>query len=101
MERIEALCSAKHSFSASDMQQQVFYSTLDQRLHNTNFDNGTTTTDVLNQVQHECYGLPVVQNTVNRSIYQLLLHLPVAAFIFSRVNFSIRRCRLGSTDSVI
>ena len=65
MERIEALCSAKHSFSASDMQQQVFYSTLDQRLHNSNFDNGTCTTDILNQVQQECYGLPIVQNTVS------------------------------------
>ena len=38
MEKIEALCSAKHSFSASDMQQQVFYSTLDQRLHNNDFN---------------------------------------------------------------
>lgn len=95
MERIEALCSAKHSFSASDMQQQVFYSTLDQRLHNTNFDNGTTTTDVLNQVQHECYGLPVVQNTAwqhrfshlvgyGAKYYSYLLSRGVAAWIWQQ-----------------
>jgi len=72
MEKIEALCSAKHSFSASDMQQQVFYSTLDQRLHNNDFNNGISTTDILNQVQHECYGLPIVQNTVNWTHYRLL-----------------------------
>ena len=66
MERIKALCAAKHSFSAADMQQQVFYSTLDQRLHSHDFDDGTgaTTTDILNQVQHEYYGLPIVENTV-------------------------------------
>ena len=65
IERVEAMCVAKHTFAASEMQQQVFYSTLDQKLHNHDFDEvPSTTTNILNEVQDNYYGLPYVPNTV-------------------------------------
>ena len=65
MERLEALCAAKHTFAAADMQQQVFYSALDQKLHAHDFtDESVRTTDILQQVQQQYYGLPFVPNTV-------------------------------------
>lgn len=69
-ERLEALCAAKHTFAAAEMQQQVFYSALDQKLHAHPFEeNGSTTTDILREVQHQYYGLPFVHNTVISEIY--------------------------------
>jgi mitochondrial intermediate peptidase len=63
--RLEALCAAKHTFAAAEMQQQVFYSALDQKLHMHPL-TGTirTTTDILQEVQQQYYGLPFVSNTV-------------------------------------
>jgi mitochondrial intermediate peptidase len=62
--QLQALCASKQTFAAAEMQQQVFYSALDQKLHANPFANGTTTTDILQQVQHQYYGLPYVPNTV-------------------------------------
>lgn len=65
MERLEALCAAKHVFAAAEMQQQVFYSALDQRLHTHPLTKSNISTSViLEQVQHQYYGLPFVPNTV-------------------------------------
>lgn len=66
MARLEALCAAKHTFAAAEMQQQVFYSALDQKLHSHPLTgNKNNTTEILEEVQHEYYGLPFVPNTVN------------------------------------
>lgn len=67
-DRLEAMCAAKHTFAAAEMQQQVFYSALDQKLHSHAFNeesgSTTTTTDILQEAQHQYYGLPFVPNTV-------------------------------------
>jgi intermediate peptidase len=64
--RLESLCAAKHTFAAAEMQQQVFYSALDQNLHiHPSSGSNSTTTDVTAEVQQQYYGLPFVHNTVN------------------------------------
>lgn len=67
-DRLEAMCAAKHTFASAEMQQQVFYSALDQKLHSHEFNNEsgktTSTTDILQEAQHQYYGLPFVPNTV-------------------------------------
>lgn len=78
MERLEALCAAKHTFAAADMQQQVFYSALDQKLHAHPFaDESVNSTDILQQVQQQYYGLPCVPNTVKTKLPQStkILHI--------------------------
>lgn len=63
--RLESLCAAKHTFAAAEMQQQVFYSALDQKLHmHPRTESTSTTTEVLAETQHEYFGLPFVPNTV-------------------------------------
>ena len=63
--QLEALCAAKHTFAAADMQQQVFYSALDQRLHASCSGAHTpVTTEILEETQKQYYGLPFVPNTV-------------------------------------
>lgn len=42
----------------------MFYSALDQHYHGQNASSGGRTTDVLQQVQKQYYGLPYVENTV-------------------------------------
>lgn len=59
---LERLCASKHLFTASEMQIQVFYSTLDQIYHSEHPLKGSTT-DVLAEIQKQCYSLPYVNNT--------------------------------------
>lgn len=55
---------SKHLFNASDLQMQVFYSALDQFYHSENPLKGCkNTTEVLNQIQNQYYGIPNVSNT--------------------------------------
>jgi intermediate peptidase len=64
---LESLCAAKHTFAAAEMQQQVFYSALDQKLHFHPLSKSkSTTSEVLAEVQHQYYGLPFVPSTVKR-----------------------------------
>lgn len=64
-DRLAAVCAAKHTFAAAEMQQQVFYSALDQKLHATSYDNSNQpTSDILKETQCDYYGLPFVPNTV-------------------------------------
>ncbi|XP_071051921.1 mitochondrial intermediate peptidase [Onthophagus taurus] len=58
---LEKLCESKHIFNASEMQLQIFYSALDQRYHDKPFNSSTT--QILEEVQNEYYGLPYVKNT--------------------------------------
>jgi hypothetical protein len=52
------------------MQQQIFYSALDQRLHaSCSSANSPNTTDILQETQQRYYGLPFVPNTVNFFAY--------------------------------
>ncbi|KAK4308771.1 hypothetical protein Pmani_019553 [Petrolisthes manimaculis] len=62
---VEKMVASKSVFGASEMQLQTFYSLLDQRLHGEERweSSTTTTTNILEQVQNEYYGLPYVQNT--------------------------------------
>ncbi|KAM3967653.1 LOW QUALITY PROTEIN: mitochondrial intermediate peptidase [Aphomia sociella] len=60
---LHRLCASKYLFGASEMQLQVFYSALDQHYHGPNAASGGSTTDVLQGVQKQYYGLPYVENT--------------------------------------
>lgn len=61
---LEKLVASKSVFAASEMQLQTFYSMLDQRYHSEErWDSTTTTTQILEKVQNEYYGLPYVPNT--------------------------------------
>lgn len=58
----EKLCASKSIFPASDMQNQVFYSMLDQVYHSGELKCDSIT--VLEDIQKEYYGLPYVEDTV-------------------------------------
>ncbi|XP_030031748.2 mitochondrial intermediate peptidase isoform X1 [Manduca sexta] len=60
---IHRLCASKYLFGASEMQLQVFYSALDQHYHGPGASFGGRTTEVLQEVQKNYYGLPYVENT--------------------------------------
>nr|CAG4651659.1 EOG090X02LQ [Triops cancriformis] len=90
--QLHALCASKHVFGAAEMQQQVFYSALDQVLH-TNPPSEQSTTQVLEQVQKAYYGLPHVPNTAwqlrfshlvgyGAKYYSYLMSRAVAAWIW-------------------
>lgn len=55
---------SKSLFAASDLQLQIFYSALDQVYHSENPLRGcSNSTDVLNQIQNQYYGIANVCNT--------------------------------------
>uniref|UniRef100_A0A182FFY8 Peptidase M3A/M3B catalytic domain-containing protein n=1 Tax=Anopheles albimanus TaxID=7167 RepID=A0A182FFY8_ANOAL len=63
---LERLCASKSVFAASETQLQVFYSALDQIYHGPASvwrGNGASTTETLQKVQQQYYGLPYVENT--------------------------------------
>ncbi|XP_055608421.1 mitochondrial intermediate peptidase [Uranotaenia lowii] len=60
---LERLCASKHLFSSSETQLQLFYSALDQVYHGDPAKHGSNTTETLQNVQQEFYGLPYVKNT--------------------------------------
>lgn len=59
---LHKLCASKNIFYASELQNQVFYSMLDQVYHSGKLTKSTT--EILEEVQKEYYGLPYVKNTV-------------------------------------
>lgn len=59
---LQRLCASKHLFPASELQNQVFYSMLDQVYHSNRLDRPST--DILADLQSKYYGLPYVGNTV-------------------------------------
>ncbi|KAL5005339.1 hypothetical protein ScPMuIL_018795 [Solemya velum] len=59
---VKNLCRSKKVFASSDMQLQVFYSLLDQRLHSRKTSD-VSTTDILQEVQNKYYGIPYEKNT--------------------------------------
>ncbi|EZA60986.1 Mitochondrial intermediate peptidase [Ooceraea biroi] len=58
---LRKLCASKNIFCASELQNQVFYSMLDQVYHDGKLAKSTT--EVLADVQKGYYGLPYVENT--------------------------------------
>ncbi|XP_013074973.2 mitochondrial intermediate peptidase-like [Biomphalaria glabrata] len=56
------LCNSKKLFAASDMQQQVFFSVLDQIYHGPHPLKGSTT-DILAEMQSKYYNIEYVPNT--------------------------------------
>lgn len=63
MKAINNLSAAKKMFAASDLQLQVFYSILDQMYHGKLPPPGTSTTDILAEVQNKYYGIKYVPGT--------------------------------------
>ncbi|BFZ00652.1 hypothetical protein BsWGS_03690 [Bradybaena similaris] len=59
---VKSLCDSKKIFLASDMQQQVFFSMLDQVYHGPHPLPGSTT-DILAQVQSKYYSIDYVPDT--------------------------------------
>lgn len=60
---IQDMCAAKSLFAASDMQQQTFYSALDQVYHGPYPLPGPNTTAILADVQRRYSSLPYVSDT--------------------------------------
>lgn len=60
---VEKLFASKSVFPSSEMQNQVFYSMLDQVYHSDELKGDTTS--ILADIQKDYYGLPYVENTVN------------------------------------
>lgn len=64
-DQLKRMCASKHLFTASETQQQLFYSALDQRLHGrvNEWAPTKTTTDILREEQERCYSVPYVADT--------------------------------------
>lgn len=61
---LQRLVASKSVYSASELQLQTFYSLLDQRYHGEKrWPSSTTTTNILEEVQNDFYGLPYVKDT--------------------------------------
>lgn len=58
---LQRLCASKHLFPASELQNQVFYSMLDQVYHSNKLEQPST--EILADLQEKYYGLPYVENT--------------------------------------
>ena len=54
-----------------DLQLQVFYSILDQMYHGKVPPPGTSTTDILAEVQNKYYGIKYVPGTVSKNLILL------------------------------
>lgn len=59
---VEKLQSSKNIFCASELQNQVCYSMLDQVYHSGKLEKSTTT--ILKDIQGKYFGLPYIENTV-------------------------------------
>ena len=64
---MKKFCFIVTTYAFQDMQQQVFYSMLDQVYHGLIPLKGSTT-EVLSQVQKEYFSLPYVPNTVSKEM---------------------------------
>lgn len=60
---MEKLFASKSVFPASEMQNQVFYSMLDQVYHSEELKCDTTS--ILAEIQKDYYSLSYIENTVN------------------------------------
>ncbi|XP_012281135.1 mitochondrial intermediate peptidase [Orussus abietinus] len=58
---LQKFCVTKHVFPASELQNQVFYSMLDQVYHSNKLERSST--EILADIQGKYYGLPYVENT--------------------------------------
>lgn len=58
---LQKLCASKNMFPASELQNQVFYSMLDQVYHSKKLE--CSSTEILANLQGKYYGLPYVKNT--------------------------------------
>ncbi|XP_077987741.1 mitochondrial intermediate peptidase-like [Glandiceps talaboti] len=97
-EMITKLCAAKKLFSACEMQQQVYYSILDQLYHGEHPLNKTTT-DLLADIQNKYSCLPYIPGTAwqlrfghlvgyGAKYYSYLLSRAVASLIWQQCFYS-------------
>lgn len=80
---LQRLCASKHLFPSSELQNQVFYSMLDQVYHKNKLEEPST--NILADLQEKYYGLPYVENTVSVSHY---LNFTIFISYYSTFNFS-------------
>ncbi|EFN80009.1 mitochondrial intermediate peptidase [Harpegnathos saltator] len=99
---LHKLCASKNIFCASELQNQVFYSMLDQVYHSGRLTKSTT--EILADVQREYYGLPYVQNTAwqlrfshlvgyGAKYYSYLISRAIAAWIWQTYFHNDPFCR--------
>ncbi|XP_012543009.1 mitochondrial intermediate peptidase [Monomorium pharaonis] len=99
---LHKLCASKNIFYASELQNQVFYSMLDQVYHSGKLTKSTT--EILEDVQKEYYGLPYVKNTAwqlrfshlvgyGAKYYSYLISRAIAAWIWQTYFHSDPFCR--------
>ncbi|EFN66772.1 Mitochondrial intermediate peptidase [Camponotus floridanus] len=99
---LHKLCASKNIFCASELQNQVFYSMLDQVYHSGKLTKSTS--DILADVQKEYYGLPYVKNTAwqlrfshlvgyGAKYYSYLISRAIAAWIWQTYFYNDPFCR--------
>lgn len=99
---LHKLCASKNIFCASELQNQVFYSMLDQMYHSGKLTKSTS--DILADVQKEYYGLPYVKNTAwqlrfshlvgyGAKYYSYLISRAIAAWIWQTYFHNDPFCR--------
>ncbi|XP_014468572.1 PREDICTED: mitochondrial intermediate peptidase [Dinoponera quadriceps] len=99
---LHKLCASKNIFCASELQNQVFYSMLDQVYHSGELTKSTT--EILADVQRGYYGLPYVQNTAwqlrfshlvgyGAKYYSYLISRAIAAWIWQTYFHNDPFCR--------
>lgn len=94
---LHKLCASKNIFYASELQNQVFYSMLDQVYHSGKLTKSTT--EILEDVQKEYYGLPYVENTV--SIFINFLHRFLNRFYAFTKNSNNRSFKIHTEEKDI
>ncbi|KAL0117291.1 hypothetical protein PUN28_010266 [Cardiocondyla obscurior] len=99
---LHKLCASKNIFYASELQNQVFYSKLDQVYHSGKLAKSTT--EILEDVQKKYYGLPYVKNTAwqlrfshlvgyGAKYYSYLISRAIAAWIWQSYFHNDPFCR--------
>ncbi|XP_029668905.1 mitochondrial intermediate peptidase isoform X2 [Formica exsecta] len=99
---LHKLCASKNIFCASELQNQVFYSMLDQVYHSGKLTKSTS--EILADVQKEYYGLPYVKNTAwqlrfshlvgyGAKYYSYLISRAIAAWIWQTYFHNDPFCR--------
>ncbi|XP_050445309.1 mitochondrial intermediate peptidase [Cataglyphis hispanica] len=99
---LHKLCASKNIFCASELQNQVFYSMLDQVYHSGKLTKSTS--EILADVQKEYYGLPYVENTAwqlrfshlvgyGAKYYSYLISRAIAAWIWRTYFYNDPFCR--------
>ena len=68
---LDKLYASKNIFCASELQNQIYYSMLDQVYHSTKLKKPST--EILKEIQEKYYELPYVENTVCILLFSIFI----------------------------